>query len=39
MEYDMLTIIDIAGRCIVMIAIVSGMMAFITMNVKYKKKK
>ena len=36
MEYDILTIIDITGRCIVVVAIVSGMVAFITMNVKFR---
>tara|TARA_Y100000034_G_C6746505_1_gene331579 strand:+ start:605 stop:724 length:120 start_codon:yes stop_codon:yes gene_type:complete len=36
MEYDILTIIDIAGRCIVVLAIVSGMVAFLTMNIRYK---
>jgi hypothetical protein len=39
MEYDIITIIDIGARCFVMIAIVSGMVGFITMNVKYRDKK
>jgi len=39
MEYDVITIIDIGFRCLITIAIVSGMVGFITMNVKYRDKK
>jgi hypothetical protein len=36
MEYDILTIIDISARCVLAIGIVSGMVFFITLNVRFK---
>ena len=36
MEYDILTIIDIFGRCLLVLGIVGGMLLFITTNVRYK---
>tara|TARA_R100000152_G_C6745859_1_gene169464 strand:- start:42 stop:170 length:129 start_codon:yes stop_codon:yes gene_type:complete len=38
MEYDTLTIIDIIGRCMLVVGLVSGMVLFITTNVRYKDK-